>query len=165
MKQYRLEYDKTFIARSKEGKPLILGDEEITDISIYFRYRVFDRKTGREVFFACRDDEEPKEQTVEGHSLNAFWQCAYNRTMGYAMIPTNTNTKSNYRVDYEISGCFKGVIRKGHEEVLAGVTISQSEELPYAECIKLLKDYPEHFDTSTNKSAQSCAYGVELIKE
>lgn len=165
MKKYRLEYDKTLIAQNKKGKSLVLGDEMITDISIYFLYRVFDRKTGKEIFFTCRDDEEPKEQTVDGHTLNAFWRCDYNRKTGYVMIPTQTNTESNYRVDYEVSGCFKGVIRKGEVEVIAGVPVSQSEEFPLEECIKLLKNYPEYFDTSTNQWAQSCAYSCRFVKD
>lgn len=157
MKKYRLCYDKTFIAkRCIEG--FEYKGEIIEALQIYFEYQVFD-KTGNEKFFTCFDDEDMKEQFIDGYDLNSFYKCCFDRNSkcGYTMTPT-TPTKqveeSGLNITYNVDSCFKMLRDEAYPTLIS-----------YEEFCDILLNNAEHFDISDNKPAQSVSYGANEIEE
>lgn len=154
MKKYRLCYDKTFIAkRCIEG--FEYKGEMIEALQIYFEYQVLD-KTGHEKFFTCSDNEEMKEQFIDGYDLNSFYKCCYDRNSkcGYIMTPTEIAKKSDFNVIYSVDSCFKVLCDEAYPTLIS-----------YEEFCDILLNNAEHFDISDNKPAQSVSYGANEIKE
>ena len=154
MKKYRLNYDKLFIAKGGiEG--IEYKGEIIEALHIYFEYQVFD-KTGHEKFFTCSDDEEMAEQLIDGHCLNSFYKCCFDRNnkCGYTMTPTEIAQKSDFNVIYRVDSCFKVLRDEAYPTLIS-----------YEEFCDILLNNAEHFDISDNKPAQSVSYGANEIKE
>ena len=146
MKQYRLAYDKLFTV----SPSICFEAKTITDISLLFEYRVFDKTTDEEYFFTCSDDEEMKEQYLDGYSLNAYYKCSYDKDKGYKMEATPIAEKSKYRVEYRLDSCSIGID--------VGKNYSHEEEIDTDTCMKLLRDNYFSLDNTNNQSTQSVAY-------
>ena len=159
MKNYRLSYDKCFIAMNSKGESLVIDGETIMDMSFLVEYRVYDRITGEEVFFTCPDTEEPRE-----HNMNVYCRCAYDREKGFILTPTDACKNSKYRIEFIVDeeSCTKGV-ESG--TVLFGYPVSDSVFLSFEEFVGILKQYPDYFDTTTNQNAQSGAYAVTIVNQ
>lgn len=156
MKKYRLGYDKCFLACNAEGKELELNGEKIMDVSILFQYRVYDKGTGEEVLFSCNEDDTPQEQQIDGHCLNDYFVCSYDRTQGYIMTPTALQATSKYRIEYIADSYAKSVIRTS--------CYAESELIDKETFMKILTENSEFFDSSDNRSAQSGAYAVFFVE-
>ncbi len=154
MKKYRLNYDKLFIAKGGiEG--FEYKGEIIETLQIYFEYRVLD-KTGYEKFFNCSDDEDMKEQLIDGYDLNSFYKCCFDRDSkcGYTMTPTEIAEKSDFDVIYNVDCCFKVLRDEAYPTLIS-----------YEEFCDILLNNAEHLDISGNKPTQSVSYGANEIKE
>ena len=158
MKQYRIEMDKLFIA---SGNGINIGDEVIMGMSVNFEYGFFDKNTGDENFFTCEDNDEPVVQLLDGHDINEYYSCNYDREKGYIMQPTELSKNSRYHIEYR-ANCFYKSVRKGE---LFGAPLNENVPISKKDFIKVLTEHPEIFDTSANVNAQSTAYGYHLIKK
>ena len=154
MKKYRLNYDKLFIAKGGI-KGFKYKGEIIEALHIYFEYQVLD-ETGHEKFFTCSDDEEMTEQLIDGHCLNSFYKCCFDRDSkcGYTMTPTEIAEKSDFNVIYNVDCCFKVLRDEAYPTLIS-----------YEEFCDILLNNAEHLDISDNKPTQSVSYGANEIKE
>ena len=159
MKKYSLAYDRVFLAYSKQGEKLIINGETISDVSVCVRVNITNKQTDETLYFTCSDDEQPTEQLFEGHTLSEFFRADYDREYGLLINPTDIcrQYQDRYRISFFVEPelCCKGVENRP--------CISDSTPISMNECISILKDYPEYFDTTDNKPAQCCAYAPLLI--
>lgn len=149
--KYRQCYDKVFLARKAGGERLIISGKRIADVSVLFEYRVYDKATGREVEFEC-EGGKPYEQQLDGHSLNEYFKCSYDREKGFIMTPTKLHEESRYRVEFYELSHYWAVLPNGAD------AYSESEEISGREFEEVLKEHPEYFDNSDNRDAQNCAF-------
>lgn len=139
MRKYRISYDKHFTTLHGEGIPY--NNRYIDGLSIYFRYRYYD-KNGREILF--RIDSQPP----------CFYRCCYDKETGYRMQLLEDELKrSEYsRVEYEEEdACIW--YTDSNEPVI--ITVEEAKEI-------LIK-HREGFDYSNNYPAQNLAYGAKKV--
>lgn len=139
MKKYRISYDKHFTTSPIEGIPY--NDRMIDGLSIYFRYRYYD-KNGREVLF--RLDSQPP----------CFYKCCYDEENGYRMELLKDKLKNyNYaRVEYEEENAY---IWYTDSNEPVSITVKEAKDI-------LIK-YRDGFDNSNNYPAQNLAYAATKV--
>ena len=140
---YRLGYDKVFIPTGLEFE---YKGEIIQDLTVFFVYKVIDKRTGKEVLFS---KDHYSSDDIEGHSLNDFFRCEYNAESDcrYVMIPTELHANSNYEVTYIKEEYSKCVNR-------------ESENISREEFIDIITSNEKLFDNGNNKPTQTLAFAT-----
>ena len=139
MKKYRISYDKHFTTLEIDG--ITYNNRKIDGLSIYFRYRYYD-KNGKEILFNI------------GSQPPCFYQCCYDRETGYSMqLLEDKLKKFKYsRVEYE--------------EETACIWYTDSKEpvdITVEEAKDILIKCHKGFDHSNNYPAQSLAYAATKV--
>lgn len=160
MKEYRLAYDRVFLAWDKEtNKHPIFEGQVLSDVSFCIEIRVFDKETNKEILFACGDDEQPAEQKIEGVCINDFFRCEYDRENGYVIkfvvkdeLHKKVADKYQFKYYIDAENCYKGIEKRE--------AFTDTESISLLTFLRMLKEYPQYFDNIDNKPAQCCAYAV-----
>lgn len=160
MLQYRVGINKTFVAA---GEGVKYGDKVIKAVAVYFEYLIFDKTTGEQIFFSTEDNEYPEPQLIDGHDLDEYFSCNYDREKGYVMKPTEICNNSRYRVEFRVNG------HPAHEVYYVDpfakdeIEFYEKDNVLKSEFIKILKDNPDKFDIPANVNARSFCYDYNEI--
>lgn len=158
--KYRIAINKTFVVN---GTGIEFNGKVIKAMSVYFEYFISDRTTGEQIFFSCEDNEYPEPQLIDGHDLDEYFSCNYDREKGYVMKPTEICNNSRYRVEFRANG------HPAHEVYYVDpfakdeIEFYEKDNVLKSEFIKILKDNPDKFDIPANFNAKSFCYDyIEL---
>lgn len=155
MKKYSIEYERLLTLNNENDYPYFKG-KRIACLSMYFEVRPFD-KNGNEVIFTCDDNEEPKE-----NGLNGVFRFDVDpqSEKGYTISLTSNIHKFDFS-SYEIVPTvgFIGDFSK------SPMFIDLNTQITHEEFVEIIKSNMEYFDYSNNKPAQNTAYGVNYIDE
>lgn len=153
---YRQGYDKTFNVKAPEG--FFLNGKQYSALSIFFEFRVFDKKLGREILFHSNEDKG-YEQRINGYSLDSLFCCTYDKTSptGYSMMLSNAfkEIADKYWIEYHVRNCY----------LWTGNVVMESEETTHEQICELLKSHPEWFDFSDNKPCETQVFGWDEVSD
>jgi hypothetical protein len=151
MKRYRICYDKMLVAKGD----LNINGELYGGVSAYLEYQIFNKTTGEEIFFTYEDTDTPREEKIEGHYLNDYYDLADDNVNGFIIIPADELKElKDHDVKFRVGMFTKSIEINGCLE-----DISITEE----QFVKILKDNPQSFDTADNNYAQNCGVTFNII--
>lgn len=140
-----------------EREPLY-GGKTIKAIAIYFEYMIYDKKTGKQVFFNCEDEEYPEPQLIDGHDIDEYYSCDFDREYGYIMRPTELNENGRYRVEFRVNGYPHCEVYYVDPFSSDEIDFDEHEDILENEFINLLKENAEAFDSPKNVNVPSTCY-------
>jgi hypothetical protein len=151
MKRYRICYDKMIVAHGE----LKINGHLCGGLAAYLEYQVFDKSTGEEIFFSFDDTDTPREEKIEGHYLNDFYDLAYDKENGFIIIPSDELKElKDHVIKFRVGMFTKSIDNNG---CLEDVSITEEQ------FVKILKDNPQSFDTADNNFAQNCGVTFNII--
>lgn len=132
MKKYRIAYEALFLPIPING--FDYKGKHIEALSLYFLYRYFDPKTGKELFFQI--GEEPIRE----------FNCSIDKEHIYRM---NSLHRTDCKVTYELHECY----------LYQTLGIDQAPEIiSCEEALDILKENFQWWDNSNNKPTQCTSY-------
>lgn len=148
---------------NNKGEHLRIGDEIIQSVALFYECRIIDKTSNKELFFLCKDDEEPYEQKLDGHALNEYFKCEYDRRRGYDICRSSLEFSPYYRIERRLTlPLYKYVIRRD-SKVLAGYPVAEPVEISLKQFLDYLRDYPEYFDNANNKPTSCDSIGFDVV--
>lgn len=135
MKQYRIMYEALFLPRPIEG--FEYKGKHIEALVLYFLYRYFDSKTGKEIFF--NQAEQPVRE----------FNCSIDKENLYQMTPLH---RTDCKVTYKLYECY---VHSRLEQ--------KPEMISCEDALDILKENYQLWDNSNNKPTQCTSYGMVKV--